>query len=85
METKYYVDWTSHNSETKAWNFKQTKMFDNLSDAKKEFFAVLGQYIEYGKLDFFTAVLYDSYGRMIDSECWDIRVAPEPTPEPNAE
>lgn len=81
METKYFVDWLSHNSDTDAWNFKQAKMFNNLTDAKKEFFAVLGQYIAYGKLDLFTAVLYDNYGRMIDSECWDIRVAPEPDAE----
>lgn len=78
METKYFVDWCSHNGETAAWNFKQTKMFDDISSAKKEFHNVLATYIEYGKLDFVTAVLYDSYGRMIMSECWDVRVAPEP-------
>lgn len=83
METKYFVDWLSHNGEAEAWNFKQTKMFNNITDAKKEFHNVLGTYIGYGKLDFFTAVLYDSYGRMIMSECWDNRPAPEP--EPNAE
>lgn len=83
METKYFVDWISHNSEADAWNYKQTKIFSDLSSAKKEFFNALGTYIAYGKLDFFTAVLYDNFGRMIDSECWDVRVAPEP--EPNAE
>jgi hypothetical protein len=82
MEIKYFVDWVSHNSDTQGWNFKQTKMFDDLSAAKKEFHNVLGTYIAYGKLDLLTAVLYDSYGRMIMSECWDVRVAPEP-PEPS--
>lgn len=79
MEKKYYVDWTSHNSETGAWNYKQTKQFDDLSAAKKEFFNALGTYIAYGKLDFFMAILYDSYGNKIDSEFWDVRVEPEPT------
>ena len=84
METMYFVDWVSHNSDSKSWNYKQTKMFADLSAAKKEFHNVLGTYIAYGKLDFLTAVLYDSYGRMIMSECWDIRVAPEP-PVPEVE
>lgn len=83
MEVKYFVDWVSHNGDSDAWNFKQTKKFDDIDTAKKEFHNVLGTYIEYGKLDFVTAVLYDSYGRMIMSECWDVRPAPEPGPEPN--
>ena len=84
MEIMYFVDWCSHNSKTNSWNYKQTKIFSDISAVKKEFHNILATYIEYGDLDFVTAVLYDSYGRMIMSECWDIRVAPEP-PEPNEE
>lgn len=84
METKYFVDWCSHNKESDAWNYKQTKMFDSIDTAKKEFHNILATYIEYGKLDFVTAVLYDCYGRMVMSECWDVRVAPEP-PESEGE
>lgn len=78
METKYIVDWTSHNGDTGAWNFKQAKQFDNLSDAKKEYHNTLGTYIGYGKLDYVCVVLWDNYGNMIMSEYWDVR--PQPTP-----
>ena len=81
METKYFVDFCTHNSESGGWNYKQTKMFDNLSTAQKEYHNLLATYIEYGNLDFVCVVLWDMFGNMIMSENWDIRVAPEPNAE----
>ena len=81
METKYFVDFCTHNGETDGWNFKQTEKFDDLDSAKKAYHGKLNTYIQYGKLDFVMVILYDSYGNKKMSEYWDIRVAPEPEPE----
>ena len=78
-ETMYYVDFTTHNAESGAWNFKQTKQYADLSTARKEYHNALSTYIEYGKLDFVCVVLWDMYGNMIDSEYW--QKAEEPSAE----
>lgn len=77
MDTMYYVDFTTHNAKTSAWNYKQTKQFADLSAAKKEYHAALSTYILYGDLDFVCVVLWDMYGNMVDSEYWQKPSEPE--------
>lgn len=79
METKYFVDFCTHNGDTGAWNFKQTEKYDDLASALKAYHGKLNTYIQYGKLDFVMVILYDSFGNKHMSEYWDVRVAPEVT------
>lgn len=69
-ETKYFVDFATHNAKSGGWNYKQTKMFTDLSSAKKEFHNVLSTYIQYGDLDHVVAIIWDMYGNKVDSEFW---------------
>ena len=79
---KYFVDFCTHNSKTGGWNYKQTKMFDTYDAAWKEYCNLLATYIEYGDLDLFTVILWDSYGNKRLSDFWEKKV---PAPEPNEE
>ena len=76
-QVKYFVDWNSHNKETGAWNYKQTKMYDDLDVAMKEFYRILSTYILYGDLDHCCAIVYDSYGNKRASRSWDLKVTEE--------
>ena len=77
---QFFVEYNTHNSETDAWNYKQTKMFGNYDTARKEFYNILATYIEYNKLDHVGVILFDSFANPLLNEYWD---APEP--EPNTE
>ena len=77
---KYFVEFNTHNEMSDAWNYKQTKMFDDFDAARKEFHNIMATYIEYGNLDHVSTVLFDSFGNMLDHEYWD---KPQPEPEPN--
>lgn len=81
VERKFFVEFNTHNSETDAWNFKQTKKFDDYDTARKEFYNIMSTYIQYGKLDHVCAVLFDSFGNMLDASYWDAPVEPEPNEE----
>lgn len=81
MDTIYFVDFATHNYETDGWNFKQTKKFASLSEAKKEFHTILSTYIEYGKLDHVVAIIWDCYGNVVEREYWHKDITPEPNVE----
>lgn len=68
---KFFVEWISHNAQTDAWNFKQTKSFDTIDEAKKEFHTKLGEMIGYGNLDLFTIILFNAHGGVECKECWE--------------
>lgn len=76
---QFFVELNTHNGKTDAWNYKQTKKFDDYDSAKKEFHTDLSTYIQYGDLDHVSVVLFDSFGNMLNTEYWD---KPE---EPNEE
>lgn len=84
MNTIYLVEICQHNAETGFWNYKQTKVFENLEDAKKEFHSILGTFICYGNLDHVAAIIWDCYGNKITSEYWH-KAEPAPEPEPEVE
>ena len=77
MNTEYFVDFATHNGKSDSWNFKQTKKFEDLSAAKKEFHSILSTYIQYGDLDHVVAIIWDMYGNKVDSEFWQKEVEPE--------
>ena len=80
VERKFFVEFNTHNAKTDAWNYKQTKAFADYDTARKEFYNVLATYIQYGDLDHVSAILFDSYGNMLDHSYWEAP-APESTPE----
>ena len=47
MGRKFFVEFNTHNGETDAWNYKQTKMFDDYDTARKEFYNCLATYIQF--------------------------------------
>lgn len=73
---KYFVEFNTHNEESDAWNYKQTKMFNDYDSAFKEFCNILATYINYGKLDHVGVVLFDSFGNVKDHRYWDKSVEP---------
>lgn len=80
METKYFVDFQTHNAQTGGWNYKQTKIFTDKDAAIKEYHNILATYIEYGDLDFAHAIAYDQYGNILPgcNAYWQLTPAPEP-------
>ena len=70
VDRKFFVEWNSHNEETGAWNYKQTKMFDNYDDAFKEFCNILATYINYNKLDHVAVIIFDTFGNPLDHRSW---------------
>lgn len=78
-DRKFFVEFNTHNGDTDAWNYKQTKIFDDEDAARKEFHNIMATYIEYGKLDHVGAIMFDSFENVIDKEYWE---KPE---EPNEE
>ena len=76
---KYFVEVCQHNAKSDAWNYKQTKAFDDLDSAKKEFHNVFATYINYGDLDHVGAILWDAYARVIMADYWQ-----KPAPEEEA-
>ena len=81
---KFFVEFNTHNEASDAWNYKQTKIFDDYDTAYKEFCNILATYIQYGQLDHVGVILFDSYSNKLDGRYWD-KPEPQPEPEPNAE
>lgn len=84
METIFFVSWYIHNKTTNEWNGVIVDQYNDYSAAKKAYHSQLGMYINDDQFDCVTVILTDNYGSMRMSDCWDVRVAPEP-PEPNEE
>ncbi len=82
METIYFVSWYIHNKEENVWNGTIVDQYTDYSAAKKAYHTQLSMYIDDPKFDCVSVILTDNYGATRMSECWDIRVAPQP-PEEN--
>ena len=76
MKTMYFVEICQHNGKTDAWNYKQTKAFDDISEARKEFHNQLSTYINYGDLDHVGVILWDSYTNVLAREYWQKEQVP---------
>ena len=74
MERQFFVEFNTHNKKTDAWNYKQTKKFEDYDSAKKEYHNLLSTYIQYGDLDHVCVILFDSFGNMLNHEYWDAPV-----------
>lgn len=81
MANKYFVELNTHNAKTDAWNYKQTKAFDDLDAAKKEFHNIFSTYINYGDLDHVGAIIWDAFARVLMTDYWHKPQAPEETEE----
>lgn len=55
----YYVERRLHNEETGATDYAKPKQFGTLSEAQKEGASILSTYINYGKLDRVSVLIYD--------------------------
>lgn len=75
METIFMVAYTRHNAKTGGNAYKVDFASRDLSEAKKKYHALLGEYIASEDFDFVSVVLYDSYGNMIMSEYWEAPTA----------
>lgn len=79
-DRRFFVEFNTHNAKTGGWNYKQTKIFDSESTARKEFYNVMSTYIEYGDVDHVGAIMFDSFCNVLDHDYWD-----KPEPEPSEE
>ena len=86
MDRYFNVEWTVHNADSDAWLSKVPDGGGSTDEmaVKRLFHSECDRL--FGSADFdYVCVLYrDNYGRVIDSDVKDIRVAPVP-PEPNEE
>lgn len=85
MERYYTVEWTVHNAESDTWASKVPDGGGSKSreDAQKMFHSECARLFGSADFDFVTVLYRDNFGRVINSDTKDTRVAPEP--EPNAE
>lgn len=77
---KYFVNYVLHNAETDGYAYQKPTAFDDLDSAKKEFHNALSTYINYGKLDRVSVMLFDDYNNIYMKEYWEKPVPPEPVP-----
>lgn len=80
METMYLVSYFRHNKTTGGNAYKTELATTDLAEAKKKYYALLGEFIENPTYDFASVRLDDMYGNKIMSDYWA-----EPQPEPNSE
>lgn len=82
---KYFVNRILHNEETDGFDYQRPASFDNLDSAKKEFHNVLSTYINYGKLNKVSAILFDDYNNIYMKEVWEkpapVVVIPDAIPD----
>ena len=82
MEQYFNVEWTVHNAESGAW---ASKVPDgggsiNREDAQKMYHSECARLLGSNDFDFVCVLYRDNFGRVIDSDVKDTRVAPEPEP-----
>lgn len=70
MEVLYLVAYTRHNKSTGGVAYKTDFASSNLSEAKKKYHALLGEFIANETYDFASVILYDSFGNTIMHEYW---------------
>lgn len=80
METMYLVSYFRHNKVSGGNAYKVEFATADLSEAKKKYHALLGEFIANPTYDFAMVNLCDTYGNKIMSEYWE-EPQPEPTPE----
>jgi len=78
MKKLFLVAYTRHNASTDAWAYKVDFASEDLSLAKKKYFALLGEYVGGETFDHVSVILYDSNGNKLDSETWQKPIE-EPT------
>lgn len=77
----YMVETCTHNYETGAYNYKLTKTYTKYDDADKEFCNIFATYINYGKLDKVSAIIWDEDGNTLQKKTWKKSDDPETTTE----
>ena len=87
MDNFYYVTFAVHNKEADAWTAKVQHMkkitsADDIRDAKAYYGSECSRLFGSKEFDFVSVVLSDAYGNVLEKDFVDVRVAPEPTPEP---
>lgn len=79
METMYLVSYFRHNKVSGGNAYKTEFATTDLSEAKKKYHALLGEFIANETYDFAMVYICDTFGNKIMSEYW---AEPIPQPEP---
>lgn len=79
METKYFVARAYRYAESGGWEYSLVGMYNDLSSAKQAFHDNMGRIIK-ATNDIAMCIIFDSYGKWIDSDFDTTYVEPEPEP-----
>lgn len=76
---KYYVERRLHNAETDGYDYQRPTKFDTLDEAQKEAAKIMSTYINYGKLDRVSVLIYDDMNNVFPiPTVWEKPIEPEP-------
>lgn len=82
MEKMYLVTYYRHNKTTGGNAYKVDFATTDLSEAKKKYHALLGEFIANPTYDYAMVMLTDTFGNKLMAEYWNEPIPePEPTPE----
>lgn len=70
METMYLVSYFRHNKSTGGNAYKVELATTDISEAKKKYHALLGEYIANSTYDYAMVEIHDSFGNPIMHEYW---------------
>ena len=81
MNNLFMVVVVHHNKETKGSSYKIDLASEKLETAEKRYHARLSEYYDSPTFDFFSCMIIDSFGNVIECKSWKETVEPEPQPE----
>ena len=85
MDKYFTVEFTVHNAASDAWQSKISNSYTDEVAAKAGFHSEAARLLPSSDFDFVCVLWRDNFGRVLDTDSKDTRVAPEPpTPEPEA-
>lgn len=74
----FMVLYVHHNAETGGSAYKVDFASDNLEAAKKKYHALLTNYCDNKTFDFYSVMIVDSVGNVLENEHYSKPVEPEP-------
>ena len=79
-QTVYFVNYYLHNKDNDGWAYKVVNKYNDLSAAKKAYYAELASHIDTATYDVVSVTLTDSYGNLVLHDS-DVKAEPEPNAE----
>ena len=81
MNNLFMVLYTHHNKTTGGSAYKVDLASEKLETAEKRYHTLLSNYYDSETFDFFSVMIIDSFGNVIEHKFWSETVEPQPEPE----